>query len=240
MDIEILTAFSDNYVYLAHDGQAAAVVDPSEAGSVIEAVRRLAVTPGTILVTHGHMDHTAGVEALTREYGCDVIGPGFAEGAGAVSVGGVQFEVLPVPGHTPTHVAYYSADAEVLFAGDTLFTAGCGRIQAGRAADMWDSLATLRALPEETRVYGGHDYTVENLEFAASLEPRNQAVAERLAWARDCVRRGVPTVPSTIGVERETNPFLRSDSEAMQAAAGKPGASPVRVFAELRRRKDAW
>jgi len=202
-----------------------------------------------ILVTHAHADHTAGVAPLRRRYACRACGPadpcltGFdetLEDGAVVGVGGMEIQVMAVPGHTRTHLAYYCPSVPALFCGDMLFVAGCGRILDTTPAEMWNSLKRLRDLPGDTLVYCGHEYTIENLEFALSLESDNERVAHSLADARETIDRGEPTVPSRMSMERLINPFLRADDARLQSAVGMAGAAPQDVFAMVRGRKDRW
>jgi len=249
LQILILPLLRDNYAYLLRDQTGAVVIDPGVAPPVWNAVQTAGVRLNEVWITHHHADHCGGAEELKRLAGCAVIGPrdervpvldrGIGRGD-TLRVGDTEFRVLAVPGHTRSHVAYYAPAAGVVFTGDCLFAGGCGRVLEGNAAEMWRSLGELRALPDATRVYCGHDYTVDNLEFAAELEPSNQAVRERLAAMRQREARGEPTVPSTIEAERQTNPFLRADHEGLARAVQRAGSPPQEVFAELRRRKDEW
>ena len=249
MHVEILRAFSDNLMYLLHSGGSAAVVDPADAGPVLAAVERHGVRLETVLVTHHHRDHTAGCLELKRRTACRVVGPGGSgipgldetvHGGDTVAVGDARIEVMDLPGHTLDHVGYLDRADGLLWPGDALFVCGCGRVIEGTPAQMWQSLLAIRALPAETRVYCGHEYTVENLEFTHDLEPGNVEVAARLDAARRKVAAGDPTVPSTLAVERQVNPFLRADTDDVARAVGLAGHAPDEVFAEVRRRKDKW
>ena len=250
MNVDIIPARGDNYIYLvtARDGSTA-VIDPGVAQPVLDLLAERDAGLSLVLITHHHFDHTAGCRELREQTGCEVAGP-IDKGTPALSrsaldgdrvpFGGTWFSVLGVPGHTRHHVAFRLASHGLLFTGDALFMAGCGRVIEGTANDMWRSLLKLRLLPDETLVYCGHDYTVENLEFAQHLEPDNTEVRDRLVEVRRRVREAQPTVPSTLRVEKLTNPFLRADTPELQRASGVAGGSPVDVFAELRRRKDRW
>jgi hydroxyacylglutathione hydrolase len=249
MQVKVLPALSDNYVYLLIDGGAAAVVDPSDAGVVRTAVDSAGCDLAMILVTHHHFDHTAGCPALSDAYGCPVTGPACQGGArpdrvvadgDVVELGEERIEVLGVPGHTREHVVYHARRHGAVFTGDTLFAGGCGRVMGATAAAMWRSLVRLRSLPDGTLVYCGHDYSVDNLEFAQSLEPGNPAVAARLEALRSQAAAGLPTVPSTILLEKQTNPFLRCDGDEMRRAAGLPRGSGAEVFGRIRQMKDRW
>ncbi len=255
--LRVLTvpAFNDNYLWLIHDGQRAAVVDPGDALPVQAALAAHGLTLSAILLTHHHADHIGGVAELLQQAEVPVFGPrhdGIAAvtqtlGEGdAIAVPGLdlRLRVLDVPGHTRGHIAYVREGAEPwLFCGDTLFAGGCGRLFEGTPAQMAASLDKLAALPDNTLVYCAHEYTLSNLRFACAAEPDNAVLHERMA--SDSMKRehGVPTVPSTIGLEKATNPFLRYREPAIAgrlAAAGKlaPEAAPLQVFAALREWKN--
>ena len=255
MDLIALPAFEDNYLWLLHDGQQALVVDPGDAAPVQAALRRLGLRLASILVTHHHGDHTGGVTALREASGATVYGPAreripepFTPLAGGdrLRVLGLDFEVLDVPGHTAGHIAFFARDvdgAPLLFCGDTLFSGGCGRIFEGTPAQLLASLDALAALPPTTRVCAAHEYTLGNLRFARTVEPDNTALADH---ERQCLQRradGRPTLPSTIGLERAINPFLRSREAAVTRAvrAHSPSANDaVAVFAALRQWKNEF
>lgn len=259
MDLVALPAFTDNYIWMLHDGHRALVVDPGEAAPVLDALDRLALQLDCILVTHHHADHVGGIGELRPHLRGRVHGPAaeaipepyeaLAEGD-RVQCLGLEFRVLEVPGHTAGHIAYVQesrtdagSDTPLLFCGDTLFSGGCGRLFEGTPAQMHHSLARLAALPSGTRVCCTHEYTLSNLRFALAVEPANlelQAHADACRQLRDA---GQPTLPSTIGLERRINPFLRSAAPAVIAAARAQGAandSEVEVFTSLRRWKDGF
>ena len=255
MQIHAVPCLQDNYAFLVCAGEQTVVVDPSEAQPVEAALAAYGRTLSAIWLTHHHWDHVGGIEALcdARE-GLPVLGSaydlehgriprqtrGLREGE-PLTLDGHAVELLEIPGHTLGAIAYVVEGC--LFSGDTLFLAGCGRVFEGTMAMMQASLAKLRALPEDTRVYCGHEYTEANLRFAASVEPRNEAVAQRLSAVRGVRARGAPTVPATLREERQTNPFLRWDApEAIAFATRETGAdaSPAAVFGALRRAKDAF
>jgi hydroxyacylglutathione hydrolase len=247
--IELVPCLTDNYAYLVHDAGAGltAVVDPSEPEPVAEALARRGWTLTHILNTHHHFDHTGGNLPLKERFGAQVVGPekdreripgidvGVVEGKpwtfGARSVG-----VLEIPAHTRAHIAFVFDDA--VFTGDTLFALGCGRLFEGTPAMMWASLSKLMTLPDATRVYCGHEYTQSNARFALTLEPGNAALVARAKEIDDLRAKAAPTVPSTIGLEKRTNPFLRPDSKEIRQTLGLPHAGDVDVFAEMRKRKD--
>jgi len=245
MNIEISPALGDNYIYSLIEDTAVAVVDPAEAGPVLSVLDAHAATLQCILVTHNHHDHTAGCDELVSATGCELIGPAGLGGphravseGDTIDIGGSTLEVLETPGHTKGHVSYYCRDEHALWCGDILFAGGCGRIMGSTAATLWASLEKLRALPDETRVYCGHEYTENNLAFALSIESDNPAVTNRLEAVRRLRAEGKPSIPSTLGEEKQTNPFLRT--EVLGPAVGLDNAPPAEIFAELRSRKDRW
>lgn len=253
MDVRIIPALSDNYAYLFRDEASGAVgvVDPSEAAPVEAALERLGWRLTHVLNTHHHGDHVGGNAELKARHGCVLVGPrAETERIPGLEVtlsdeevwrfGGQDVRFLHVPGHTRGHGAFWFEETGHLFSGDALFALGCGRLFEGTPAQMWASLTRLRDLPADTKVWCGHEYTLSNARFAADLLPGDPAVQARLVETRRLRDRGEPTLPTTVGQERLTNPFLRADDPAVQAAVGMPGADPVEVFAEVRRRKDEF
>ncbi|SRR5258706_1293443 len=251
-DIHAVPAFQDNYIWvLAEDGRAA-VVDPGESAPVERFLEAHGLTLTAILATHHHGDHVGGVPALVARWRCPVFGPAretipeigerLAEGDRITVPGlGLSFGVLDIPAHTAGHIAYVdSGGAPLVFCGDTLFACGCGRLFEGTAQQMSESLTKLAALDGATRVYCGHEYTLANIRFAQAVEPGNAALAERKAREEAKRARGEPTLPSTIGEERLTNPFLRCGEPEVVASAerhaGRRLRDAVEVFAEIR----AW
>lgn len=250
-------AFADNYIWLLREGARAAVVDPGDAQPVLDYVEREGVAICAILATHHHRDHVGGVSALAQRFGAPVYGPAretipartraLSEGD-TIDVPGVcdAFRVLDIPGHTSGHIAFVGrvGGAPVLFCGDTLFAAGCGKLFEGTPVQMWNSLGKLAGLPSETSVYCGHEYTLANLRFAAAVEPTNPMIAQRIERERDKRERGLPTLPSTIGEELATNPFLRTREPAVRAAAeaeaGHALMDDVAVFTTLRAWKNGF
>ena len=251
-DVIRIPAFKDNYIWLLRKGAAAAVVDPGDAQPVLEVLEREHLSLTAILVTHHHADHQGGVARLLAHYRAEVFGPAAESITGRTTPvrGGdtvripscdIEFQVLAVPGHTSGHVAYYGAGC--LFCGDTLFGAGCGRLFEGTATQMADSLARLAALPDQTAVYCAHEYTQANLRFALAVEPGNRCLrsrAEAVSLARD---EGLPTIPSTIALEKASNPFLRCGEPEVVASARRrvpEVKGSVAVFAALRAWKDGF
>jgi hydroxyacylglutathione hydrolase len=250
--IRQLPVLRDNYVYLVHDPDsgATAAVDPSVAEPVLRALDDTGWRLTHILNTHHHVDHTGGNAELKAATGCVIVGPradrdripgiDVEVGEGdSYTLGTQTARVYDVPGHTRGHIAFWFTQSRALFCGDTLFLMGCGRLFEGTPEQMWRSLGKLRSLPPETRVYCGHEYTQSNARFAVTVDPANPALAARKARVDALRADGIPTVPATMGEEVATNPFLRADQPALQAATGTPG-DPVATFAEIRRRKDSF
>ncbi len=251
MHIVALRAFRDNYLWLVHDGRRALVVDPGAAAPVVAACESQGLQLAGILVTHHHRDHTDGIVPLLDRQRVPVWGPADEPIPGrthAVRDGDriqppgmdVMFEVMHVPGHTLGHVAYAGADA--LFCGDTLFSAGCGRLFEGSPAQMLGSLERLAALPAHTKVHCAHEYTLSNLQFARRVEPENADMASYTTWCEQRRADDAPTLPGTIGQELLVNPFLRVHTDAVrQSLAMRAGRLPVdrvEAFAWLRGWKD--
>jgi len=253
LTIRQVRVLGDNYAYLLHEPQtgATAVVDPGEADPILAEAEAQGWTIGTALITHHHADHVGGIPAIKAATGCRVVAPAadlhriadvdLAVGDDdTVPLGETHAMVFDVPGHTSGHVAYWFIAEDALFPGDTLFALGCGRLFEGSPAQMWQSLSRLRALPDETRVFCGHEYTLGNAAFARAVDPGNAALAARAAEVEAMTRKRQPTVPSLLGLEKETNPFLRADDPALAASLGLAGAPPEEVFAEIRRLKDVF
>ena len=249
---EPIPALVDNYIWLLTDDAGnAAVVDPGDAAPVERVLAGRGLYLRSILLTHHHPDHIAGVAELCRERKVEVIAPVDERIAHAdrrvghgdvvtLALPGARFEVMAVPGHTTTHIAY--AGEGLLFCGDTLFSLGCGRLFEGTPAQMLDSLDHLAALPDDTLVCCGHEYTQANARFALSIDGDNAALKARARQVDDKRSRGEPTVPSNMGMERAANPFLRTDSDAIAAWAARKADAHDRVsrFAAVRNAKDAF
>lgn len=256
LEIKALSALSDNYIWVLakNDGSTVAVVDPGEAAPVQQYLAEHGLKVGAYLITHHHGDHVGGLDTLLAEHPAPVYGPRdeadrIAQLSETVAEGDrftldfidAEFEVFDVPGHTLGHIAYVTPGA--LLAGDALFRAGCGRVFEGTHAQMQKSLAKLRALPESTQVYGGHEYTQKNLAFAQTVEPDNAAIAAVVDEVDTLRADDRPTLPGTIAEEREINPFLRWDHPDVIAAAerraGRTLGDAGEIFAVLREWKDA-
>jgi hydroxyacylglutathione hydrolase len=255
LDVRPIPAFQDNYIWLLRgsDPRAVAVVDPGDAAPVLALLAAEGLTLSAILATHHHADHVGGVPRLVAETGAPVFGPGRERmpaewtrlgGADRVRLPalGLEFEVLDVPGHTAGHIAYYGHGA--LFCGDTMFSAGCGRLFEGTPEQMLASLDAFARLPEQTRVFCGHEYTLANLRFAMTVEAGNADIEAYARQASEWRASGRPTLPSTIGLEKRVNPFLRSRHENVKLSAerraGRALPTPVAVFAEVRSWKDTF
>lgn len=253
MELELIAvpAFRDNYIWLLAAGGAAIAVDPGDAAPVRTALSQRQLNLSAVLVTHHHPDHAGGAAALAAEYRCPVYGPAremipaltrTVKEGDEVLIGalGARFRVLDVPGHTAGHVAYHGHN--IVFCGDTLFSAGCGRLFEGTAAQMSESLAKLAALPGQTAVCCGHEYTLANLRFAQAVEPGNPDILAYAQGAKGMREQGKPTLPSRIALERQVNPFLRCAEPSAAAAAsrraGRTVSDPVEVFAVIRDWKD--
>lgn len=238
--MHVIPVLSDNYCYVCHFDESALVVDPAAAAPVIQLLEEHALKLELMLITHGHADHTGGCRELERKYG--VSAAAVSDGM-RIAFAGSEVLVMHTPGHTADHSCFFlnpAVGAPLLFGGDVLFGGGCGRVNGGAYEAMWSSLLRLRALPPETRVCFGHEYTLDNLEFALSVEPENQLVRTRLEHETARLAESGVTAPSILREELLTNPFLRTDDPVLQAAVGMNGAAPLEVFTFLRRRKNTW
>lgn len=253
LEVEQFTCRGDNFGILVHDPEsgATASIDAPQEGPIRQALERTGWQLTHILTTHHHGDHVEANDPLKRAFGVEIIGPA-AEAAKIPGIdrtvsngdtflfGSEQVEVIATPGHTAGHIVYFFPESGLLFAGDTLFALGCGRLFERPAPDMQASLARLAALPRETKVYCGHEYTKANADFAVTVDPGNDALAARADEIAATRAAGKPTLPTTIGLELDTNPFLRWGDPAIRAHLGMESASDVEVFAEIRRRKDTF
>ncbi len=240
----VIPALGDNFVYLfRYEENKAIAVDPSNASLVLNEIKKHNLELTAILATHHHADHTAGIKELKHKTNCTVIGSDQALiDKQILDFGNCSIKTIKTPGHTSDSVCFYIEPTEnndgIVFTGDTLFIAGCGRPIECDAGTMWDSLQKLTALPDSTLVYPGHDYTEENYEFALTIEPENKTIQKLLEDIRQ--RQGKATVPSSIAREKRTNVFLRSNRPEIKAAIGMPETSDRQAFAELRKRKNIF
>ena len=251
VDVELFTCRADNFGVLARDREtgAAMLIDAPEEAPILEAVGRTGWKPSLLLVTHHHHDHVDANLALKRRFGLKIVGPeaeardipGIDEtvrDGDVLRLGNQEIRVIGTPGHTAGHVCYHMPAAGIVFTADTLFALGCGRLFEAPPEAMFASLAKLAALPGQTVVYCGHEYTAANARFALSVDPGNARLKARAARVEALRAQGKPTLPTTIAEELATNPFLRAADPAIRATLGMEAASDAQVFAELRRRKD--
>jgi hydroxyacylglutathione hydrolase len=250
-EIRLFTCLSDNFGYLVHDPDtgATASIDAPEAAPIINALDEEGWRLTDILVTHHHHDHVGGIAELKQKYGCRVTGPHdkstrianvdlrVANGD-VVKVGSLLARVLETPGHTLDHISYVFDTDKALFAADTLFSIGCGRVFEGNYPMMWDSLLKLRALPDDFRLYCGHEYTASNVKFALQIEPDNAALKARAEEVARLRAASEPTIPSLLGEEKKANVFLRADDPDVAIRLRMKGAGAAEVFGELRERKN--
>jgi hydroxyacylglutathione hydrolase len=250
--IDIFLCRTDNYGYLVHDvdTRKTASIDAPDAKAIKAALERRGWTLSDIFVTHHHTDHVEGIPALKREFGCTVHGPRaeaekilgldmLLSGSSTVTLGNTNFLVIEAPGHTLGHIVYYEPVGGHLFSGDALFSVGVGRMFEGKPGPMWQALEELRELPDDTLLYCGHEYTLENTRFASSIDPRNPALNIRAAEVKRMREAGQFTIPVTLGLEKRTNPFLRADEPVLAKAMGlPPDTEPSTVFGALRKAKD--
>ena len=242
----VIPVLDDNFAYLfRYEENKAIVVDPADTTLILNEVKKHNLELTAILGTHHHWDHTAGIKELKHKTNCSVItGNQNLAGRQTLTFGNCRIKTIKTPGHTADSACFYIEPSEnndgMLFTGDTLFIAGCGRPIECDASTMWVSLQKLAALPDDTLVYPGHDYTEENYEFALTIEPENKTIQKLLEDIRKKQRQGKLTVSSTIAQEKLTNIFLRANNPAIKAAINMPNASDAEVFAELRKRKNIF
>ncbi len=252
-EIYIFPCLKDNFGVLIHDPEtgATAAIDAPEAAPVVAALAKTGWRLTDILVTHHHGDHTAGSPELKRHHKCRIVAPrneaqriaDVDEKVGendVVRVGGLEGRVIETPGHTAGHISYFFPKDKLAFVGDTLFSIGCGRVIEGNPEMMWHSLLKLRALPDDTQFYCGHEYTDANIRFAKTIEPNNKALAARADEVAKLSAAGKPTIPETIGAEKAANPFLRADDAEVAKSVGLAGTPAWKVFAEIRERKNRF
>ncbi|WP_420584727.1 hydroxyacylglutathione hydrolase [Ruegeria sp.] len=255
MPLEIVTipCLSDNYAFLAHDAASGqtALVDAPEPGPILEALDARAWTLSHVLLTHHHWDHVDGLAGILEKHPAKVIGAAadayrlppldqqVSEGD-VFEIGSEPVQVMDVSGHTVGHIAFYMPQSHAVFTADSLMALGCGRLFEGTPAQMWESLSKLAALPDETIVYSGHEYTQSNAKFAITVDPDNPALKQRIADIESARAAGTPTVPSSLALEKATNPFLRAENPEIQAHLSMENAPAADVFAEIRARKDRF
>ena len=250
-EIRLFPCLTDNYGVLLHDpaSGATAAIDAPEAAPVEAALKASGWRLTDILVTHHHHDHVGGLRELKERHGARVVAPrdevakipavdATAGDGDAVTVGTLTARAIATPGHTLGQINYFFAAEKLLFAGDTLFSIGCGRVIEGTPAMMWQSLSRLRGLPDDTALYCGHEYTAANVRFALTIEPGNEALKARAAEVKRQLAEGRPTIPTLMGEEKRANVFLRADEPAVAAAVGLAGKPAAEVFAEVRKRKN--
>lgn len=255
LEIVTVPCLADNYAYLVNGPDGVAVIDAPEAEPIIAALEARGWVPGVVMITHHHHDHVGAIGALRAKYGCPVMGPkaeadkiaaqgealdvelepGFSGGTGASRV-----EVLAVPGHTLGHIAFYYPEGGAIFTADSLMALGCGRLFEGTPAMMWDTMCRLMALPDETQIYSGHEYTSGNAAFAVSIDPENAALKARAADISAKRSENRPTVPASLALEKATNPFLRAGQADLKAQLGLTGVEDAEVFAHIRAAKDRF
>jgi len=249
-----IPAFRDNYIWLIHDGQEAIVVDPGDAAPVLDILQKKALTLTGILITHHHQDHIGGVAALQAAIPNLKVWASQDESyvfkhnpvAAPMTVNctlsdvSLQFKVIDGPGHTKGHIAFYAPAHDWLFCGDILFGAGCGRLFEGTPAQMLSTLHKLMALPDETKVFCAHEYTEHNLKFALSLEPEHAVLLSRLSDTQRLRANAEPTIPTTIGAEKSSNPFLRCREQSLKQAIGEASSDELVVFINIRERRNLY
>lgn len=253
LQIEQFMARDDNYCVLVHnpDSHSTICIDAPQEQPILDALERTGWNLSHILITHHHGDHVEALKPLKHRFTPKVIGPkgeagridGLDELVGhddAISICDEPVEIIETPGHTAGHVCYFFPEAKLLFAADTLFAMGCGRLFEGSAEDMQRSFDRLAELPDDTAVYCGHEYTLANARFAVTVDPENEALRERLEKVEAQRQAGEMTLPTTIGLEKQTNPYFRTADPALKKALGMENAAPAEVFAEIRARKDSF
>ena len=251
INIEPIKAFNDNYIWLATTNEGSIVIDPGEAHKTIKYLKENDLNLDSILITHHHFDHTGGIEDMLKFRNVDVYGPvnnipsinKQLRDGDLFSVIGIDFKIIEIPGHTLDHIAFFSENNgnPVLFCGDTLFSSGCGRVFEGTFEQMHKSILKLKSLPSNTKIYSGHEYTQSNLKFAMEVEPLNQKLISRYNDVQDLLNKGIPTLPTTLELELEVNPFLRCQAREVQNSVVKQfntSNHEDEIFKALRQWKD--
>ena len=251
INIEPIKAFNDNYIWLATTNEGSIVIDPGEAHKTIKYLKENDLNLDAILITHHHFDHTGGIEDMLKFRNVNVYGPvnnipsinKQLRDGDLFSVIGINFKIIEIPGHTLDHIAFFSENNgnPVLFCGDTLFSSGCGRVFEGTFEQMHESILKLKSLPANTKIYSGHEYTQSNLKFAMEVEPLNQKLISRYNDVQDLLNKGIPTLPTTLELELEVNPFLRCQAREVQNSVVKQfntSNHENEIFKALRQWKD--
>jgi len=251
INIEPIKAFNDNYIWLATTNEGSIVIDPGEAHKTIKYLKENDLNLDAILITHHHFDHTGGIEDMLKFRNVNVYGPvnnipsinKQLRDGDLFSVIGIDFKIIEIPGHTLDHIAFFSENNgnPVLFCGDTLFSSGCGRVFEGTFEQMHKSILKLKSLPANTKIYSGHEYTQSNLKFAMEVEPLNQKLISRYNDVQDLLNKGIPTLPTTLELELEVNPFLRCQAREVQNSVVKQfntSNHEDEIFKALRQWKD--
>ena len=251
INIEPIKAFNDNYIWLATTNEGSIVIDPGEAHKTIKYLKENDLNLEAILITHHHFDHTGGIEDMLKFRNVNVYGPvnnipsinKQLRDGDLFSVIGIDFKIIEIPGHTLDHIAFFSENNgnPVLFCGDTLFSSGCGRVFEGTYEQMHKSILKLKSLPANTKIYSGHEYTQSNLKFAMEVEPLNQKLISRYNDVQDLLNKGIPTLPTTLELELEVNPFLRCQAREVQNSVVKQfntSNHEDEIFKALRQWKD--
>jgi hydroxyacylglutathione hydrolase len=244
---------SDNFAVLIHEPKSGktAAIDAPDADPIIAQLKQRGWTLSHIIVTHKHFDHIEGIPALQAAYECEVVGPDVSaaetgmydrtvKDGDTLNWAGVDVRVIATPGHTLDHVSYHLPSEKLVFVADTIFSLGCGRVIEGDHAMMWDSIKKLRALPDDTQLYCGHEYTLANAKFAITVDAANAALRKRFAEVEKLRAADRPALPTTIALEKATNPFLRADDPGLAKGIGMASAKPAEVFKEIRTRKDKF
>jgi len=249
--IELISALSDNYIYLLHNDKEniTSVIDPGEADPVIKVLKDKNWNLDQIINTHHHNDHTDGNAELKKQWGSQLIAPSyekdrisnvdiFVSHDDIISIAGVDAKVIHTPGHTSGHVCFYMPEQKCLFSGDTMFYLGCGRVFEGTMEQMWDSLLKLKSLPDDTLVYCGHEYTLSNAKFSTYIDPNNQLLKQTCADINNKREKKLPTIPFLLGKEKKINPFLRADENSFNTSIGLNINNPTESFRKMRLQKD--
>lgn len=253
LDIDVFQCRSDNFGVLLHDSESGTTIsiDAPEETPILEALNRRGWQLTHIFTTHHHQDHVDGNLALKERFHCEIRGPHdeaiaipgldkTAADGDEFEIAGRRVQIIATPGHTAGHICYYFPDNGLLFAADTLFAMGCGRLFERPAADMWHSFQKLMVLPDDTQVYFGHEYTLSNARFAVTVDPENEALMRRLSEVEALRNEGRFTIPTTIALEKQTNPYMRVADPSIRAHLGLESAMDEDVFAEIRARKDKF